>query len=65
MSHIGLSLIITGILILIGSRLFPGLGHLPGDLVFQGKSGTLYIPLTTGLLVSVIVSILLRLFAKG
>ena len=59
-------LILAGfLLILIGllwgplSRL--GLGRLPGDIVIERENFTLYIPITSAILVSVVLSVLLAL----
>jgi len=45
-----------------------GWGKLPGDIVIRGKNSTVYIPLTTCLVVSVVltlvVNVVLRLFRK-
>ncbi len=37
----------------------PGLGHLPGDFVWRGNGWTLYLPLGTSIVVSVVVSLVL------
>ncbi len=45
-----------------------GSGKLPGDIVIRGKNSMIYIPLTTCLVVSVVltlvVNVVLRLFRK-
>ena len=56
---IGAVLIGAGLLWLAGSRL--GLGRLPGDIVIERQHFHLYIPLATGLLVSIVLSIVLWL----
>ena len=65
MNNLGLLLIVMGVLFMVGMRVFPALGHLPGDLVFQGKNGTVYVPFTTGLVLGLVASILLRLFCRS
>ena len=35
-----------------------GLGHLPGDIVVERKNFTLYVPIATGLLISVVLTLL-------
>ena len=52
---LGIVITITGIVILAGPRI-PILGHLPGDIVIQRENVTIFIPLGTMLLVSVVVS---------
>lgn len=38
------------------------LGHLPGDLILKKKELTIYIPLTSSFLISVLLSLLFSLF---
>ena len=62
-------LIAAGILILVLGLFWPWLskfplGRLPGDIVVQREGFRFYMPLTTGLLVSLVVSLLLWLFRK-
>ncbi|MCK8827549.1 DUF2905 domain-containing protein [Natroniella acetigena] len=57
-------LILLGVLLVAGGLIvrmgFP-LGRLPGDIHIQRGSFSLYLPITTSILVSVILSLLLRL----
>lgn len=60
------TLIVIGLAILAAGLLWPwlsrlGLGQLPGDILIERENFTLYIPLGTGLLVSVVISIILWL----
>ena len=41
-----------------------GLGRLPGDIFIQREGFTLYAPITTGVLLSVILSVILWLFSR-
>jgi hypothetical protein len=59
---IGLAIIATGLLWPWLSRL--GFGRLPGDIVIERESFTLYLPLMTGLIISAILSLLLWLFGR-
>jgi hypothetical protein len=68
--QIGRLLIIIGIvcaavggLILFSGKL-PWLGRLPGDIIVQKKNVTFYFPLMTGILVSIIFTLLLWLFGR-
>jgi hypothetical protein len=65
----GRFLIIVGLTILVIGLLWPwltrlGLGRLPGDIYIQGERGSLYIPITTSILVSLALSLLLWLFSR-
>ena len=62
-------LIVAGLVILAAGFLWPfvaklGLGRLPGDIVIQRENVTLYFPLATGILVSLVLSLLLWLLAR-
>lgn len=59
---VGVGIAILGALVLTGSKL--GLGKLPGDLVLRGKNTTVYLPLMTSIVLSVVLTLLLRLFRK-
>ncbi len=57
-------LIILGLLLLLAGLVWPWLsklpfGRLPGDIVIERENFTVYFPLMTGLVVSVILSLLL------
>lgn len=42
----------------------PGLGELPGDIELKGHNWHIYIPLMSAVLVSLVLSLLFRLFGK-
>jgi len=56
---VGLVLVAAGVLLSIGARLPFRLGRLPGDLYYHGKSSSFYFPLTTCILLSVLLSLVL------
>jgi hypothetical protein len=56
---LGIVLAGVGALLLFSGRLPFRLGRLPGDIVYQGRSGSLYFPVMTCLLLSVVLSLLL------
>ena len=70
MEAIGRGFVLLGIvLVVVGFVLstapsVPWLGKLPGDLRFDWSGVRVHLPLTTSLLLSVALSILLRLFSK-
>lgn len=59
---IGLLLVAVGLLWPWLGRL--GLGRLPGDIVIQRENFTFYAPITTGILVSVVLSLILWLINR-
>lgn len=72
MSNLARFLIILGVLIaLIGAGLaifpkikIPFLGKLPGDMVIQKKDFVFYFPLTSCVIVSIIITLILYFFYK-
>ena len=59
---LGLILVAVGLLWPVVSKL--GLGRLPGDIVVRREGFSLYFPLMTCLVVSVVVSILIWIFRR-
>ena len=59
---IGIVLVVVGGLAMFGVRL--PFGRLPGDIVIQGDRGTIYIPLGTMLVVSVVLTVVLSLIGR-
>jgi hypothetical protein len=61
---LGVALIAGGaVLILLGRTGLP-LGKLPGDIIYRGKNTTLYFPLVTSILLSLVLSGLLYLVGR-
>jgi hypothetical protein len=58
---VGALLVITGALFYFGGRLPFRLGRLPGDIVHRGEHGTLYFPLTTCIVLSLVFSVVMWL----
>jgi uncharacterized membrane protein len=59
---LGAVLILVGVVVFVGGRL--GLGHLPGDFSWHGKNTHVYVPLASGLIISVVLTVLLNLFLR-
>lgn len=56
------ALAITGALLFVGGRL--GLGSLPGDIKFSGENWGCFVPITTSIVISLILTLLLNLWAR-
>jgi len=61
---IGGTIAFAGILILIAAKYFPWLGNLPGDFEIERENYTVYFPLATMILVSVLGTILLNIVIR-
>jgi hypothetical protein len=55
---------IVGALLFFGGRLPFRLGRLPGDVIYRGEHTTIYFPIVTCLVISVVLSILFGLFSN-
>ncbi len=67
---VGKILVLTGLIIVgvglvgwLGPRI-PWIGRLPGDIVIQRENIGIYVPLATGLVLSVLLTILLNLLMR-
>ena len=62
---LGGMIILVGALLLLAGRFNLPLGRLPGDIVYRGKNSVFYFPLTTCIIISVVLSLLFWLFGRG
>ncbi len=60
---LGVLIVAIGIILMLGARI-PWLGRLPGDIYIKRDSFTFYFPLTTCLLLSLILTLVLYLFRR-
>jgi hypothetical protein len=58
-------IILLGAVLLLAGRFNLPLGRLPGDIVYRGKNTVFYFPLATGILISLVLSLLFWLFGRG
>ena len=59
----GIVLVLVGAVVLVAGRV-PWLGRLPGDIMIRRDNFTVYIPLASSLLLSVVISLLLYLLRR-
>jgi hypothetical protein len=62
-------LVILGIVLLVLGLAWPwlvksGLGRLPGDIIIERENFRFYFPITTSILVSIVLSLLIWLFRR-
>ncbi len=55
---LGVFIIIAGVLLLMGGKI-PWIGKLPGDLIVRREKFTLYFPITTSIVISIVLTLLL------
>jgi len=61
---IGVIIVIIGMILLFSEKLPFNLGRLPGDIVIKKENFSFYFPITTSILISIILSLLFYLFGK-
>jgi Protein of unknown function (DUF2905) len=59
----GVALVVVGALLVAGGRV-PWLGRLPGDIVIERKNFTLYLPRTTSIILSLLLSVALWIIGR-
>jgi len=62
--YAGLFLLLLGLTLLYFPKLFAWFGHLPGDIRIEREGLRVYIPLTSALLLSLILTLLLNLLRR-
>ena len=60
----GALLLVGGAVILLLARLNIPFGRLPGDIHIQGQNSSIYIPITSSILASLVLSVLLNLIGR-
>lgn len=69
-NSIGKVLMLTGIILFVLGGIFmlngriPWLGRLPGDIYIQKKNVTFFFPITTSIIISIMLSVIFILFKK-
>ena len=61
---LGLLLVVIGAVLLIAARFGLPLGRLPGDFAYRGKNVSVFFPLGTSILISVVLSVLFYLISR-
>ena len=60
---IGVVLIVIGLIWQIGGRFLP-IGKLPGDILVKKENVTIYFPVMTSIIISVVLSLIFYLFTR-
>ncbi len=59
---IGGIIALVGVVFLLGDRI--GLGRLPGDIIIRRENLTIYFPITTMIIISIILTLIFSLFRR-
>jgi hypothetical protein len=60
---VGGLMMLAGLVFLLAEKI-PLLGQLPGDIRYQSDGGTIYVPITTCLLLSIVLTVVLNLLVR-
>ena len=60
----GLATTGLGVLVLLGDKLGFRPFNLPGDVVWRGKNTTIYFPIVTSIVLSILLTLVLSLFSR-
>jgi len=60
---IGLLLVVIGIVFIVGNKI-PFIGKLPGDIAIERQNFNFYFPITTCIIISIILSLIFWLLGK-
>jgi hypothetical protein len=60
----GAVIVVLGLALMLAGRFNLPLGRLPGDITWRGKNTVVYFPLTTSILVSIVLSLILYLISR-
>jgi len=60
----GVVLVVAGLMLVVLGRTNLPLGRLPGDIVYRGKNTTIYFPLATSVVLSVVLTIVLYVIGR-
>ena len=61
---LGLLLAFVGAILLVAAKIGLPLGRLPGDISYKGKSVSVYLPLGTSILISVVLTAIFYLVSR-
>ena len=61
---LGVALVVIGGIVMLLGRTGMPLGRLPGDFLYRGKNTTLYFPLASSILISIVLSVVLYLIGR-
>ena len=60
----GVILVIAGVVIVLAGRAHVPVGRMPGDIVYRGKNTTVYFPIVTCIVLSIVLSVIMWLIGK-
>ncbi|MEN8303814.1 MAG: DUF2905 domain-containing protein [Campylobacterota bacterium] len=62
--YVGIALVVAGLLWHYTPGLFSWVGNLPGDIKYKTQDTSFYFPITSMIVISIVMSILFKVFGK-
>ena len=60
---LGAVMILAGLALVFAGKI-PWIGRLPGDILYKGKNVTFFFPITTSILISIVISVILYFLSR-
>ena len=57
-------LIVVGLIVMLLGRAHVPIGRLPGDITYRGRNTTVYFPIVTCIVISIVLSLVMWLFGR-
>jgi len=61
---VGAVLVLLGLVLLYAPGLLSWFGHLPGDIRKEGEGGSFYFPITSMIIISIVLTLIINLFFR-
>jgi hypothetical protein len=61
---LGVLIVVVGAVLMLAGRANLPIGRLPGDIAYRGKHTSFYFPLTTSILLSIVLSLVVYLISR-
>lgn len=62
--YAGLLLVVIGLILQFAPNLFNWFGRLPGDINSESENGRVFIPITSMIIISIVLTILINIFKR-
>ena len=62
--YVGGTVVVVGVLLVLLGKTGLPIGRLPGDMVYRGKNTTVYFPIVTCIVLSLVLSVVMYLIQK-
>lgn len=60
----GLAIVVIGLIVFFFGNAFKWMGRLPGDIRIEGKNSKVFFPITTMIVISIVLTILINVIRK-